>query len=133
MTHPSLPAVAALSLVLSACGTPAWMPPSGFHGQSDASRPYRAGQLELALASGTYDCESGVRLQVERETREHINYRIRIAWDGHSYLLERDPSYSGLPRFEDASSGLVWIDLPWKGLLLDGRTNRPLANECRSI
>jgi hypothetical protein len=60
-----------------------------------------------------------------------MNHRIQLGWDGRTYQLERDPSHSGLPRFADASKALVWIDLPWKGLLLDGKTQKPIANECR--
>ena len=121
MTHPSLPALIVLSLTLSACETQPKAPPS-----------QRNAQLELKLASGNSRCEQGLRVQVDREIRDRVNYRINIGWNGNSYRLERDFSYSGLPRFEDATSGLVWIDLPWKGLLLDGKTNKPLANECRA-
>ena len=116
----SFPAAIVLALTLTACGTPAKPAP-----------PAATGQLELRLASGTYNCEQKVRLQVEREVRDRVTQRINLAWNGNRYRLERDPSYSGLPRFEDSASGLVWIDLPWKGLLLDGRNNKPLANECR--
>ena len=121
MTHPSLPALIAVSLALSACETQPKPPPT-----------QRNAQLELKLASGNYRCEQGLRVQVEREIRDRVNYRINIGWNGNNYRLERDFSYSGLPRFEDTSSGLVWIDLPWKSLLLDGKTNKPLANECRA-
>ena len=92
----------------------------------------QTGQFEFALPSGDYRCERGERLQLQREMANAVNHRIQLAWNGGTYQLERDPSYSGLPRFEDAASGLVWIDLPWKGLLLDGRTHKPLANECRA-
>jgi len=127
MTHSPLLALIAASLVLAACGTQPKAPPSHPSGQVQNS------QLELALASGTYNCENGVSVRVERDIRDRVNHRIKIAWNGNSYRLERDSSNSGLPRFKDAANSLVWIDLPWKGLLLDGRTNQPLANECRSI
>ena len=120
MTHSSLLALAALSLVLAACESPPKVPPSSHNPQ-----------LELKLANGTYNCEHKVRIQVEREIRDRVNYRITIGWNGGRYRLERDPSYSGLPRFEDSANGLVWIDMPWKSLLLDGKTNKPLVNECR--
>ncbi|PKO88450.1 MAG: hypothetical protein CVU18_07325 [Betaproteobacteria bacterium HGW-Betaproteobacteria-12] len=122
---------ALVSLGLSACGTtsrtPATseVPPSG--SGDFAVRP----QLNLQLASGNYNCAQGVRLKVEREVHEQVNHRIRLAWKGSTYSLDRDPSISGLPRFENAAGGLVWIDLPWKGLLLDAKTNKPLANECQ--
>lgn len=118
--RPSLPTLVVSCLALTACGTPAKPPPAP-----------QSSQLELRLASGPYNCEHRVRLQVERETRDRVTQRIRLVWNGSSYRLERDPSYSGLPRFADSVSGLVWIDLPWKGLLLDGKSNKPLANECR--
>ncbi|MBP5996770.1 MAG: hypothetical protein KA535_02365 [Azonexus sp.] len=121
MTHPSLPALLALTLALAACETQPKAPPA----------PLNA-QLELKLASGNYRCEQGLRVQVDREIRDRVNYRINLGWNGNNYRLERNFSYSGLPRFEDAESGLVWIDLPWKGMLLDGKTNKPLANECRA-
>jgi hypothetical protein len=120
MTFPSLLASFAMLLALAACATQPKAPPP----QSNA-------QLELKLASGAYRCEQGLRVQVEREMRNRVNHRMKIGWNGNTYQLERDYSYSGLPRFEDATSGLVWIDLPWKSVLLDGKTSKPLASECR--
>jgi len=123
-----LPALtaAAMALGLSAC---ALQPPTVATGGGITEQ---AGQFEFTLPSGDYRCERGERLQLQREMANAVNHRIQLAWNGSNYQLERDPSYSGLPRFEDAASGLVWIDLPWKGLLLDGRTQKPLANECRA-
>ncbi|MBA3998063.1 MAG: hypothetical protein C0466_12980 [Candidatus Accumulibacter sp.] len=117
-------AIIASALALSACGTTPGK-------QTQAPRAPQSGQLELALRSGTYTCEQDIRIRVEREIREGANVRIDIVWNGDGYRLERDASYSGLPRFEDAARSLVWIDLPWKSLLLDGKTNTPLVNECR--
>ncbi|HRP97779.1 MAG TPA: hypothetical protein PL143_16170 [Rhodocyclaceae bacterium] len=88
------------------------------------------GQLDFELNSGLYHCEWGLRVDVLRDitTRD----RILIGWNGGRYQLDRDPSFSGLPRFEDRAHGLVWIDLPWKGVLLDGKTQKPLANDCKT-
>lgn len=128
MMRNPLPALiaTALTLGLSAC---ALQPPEVATGGGVTQQ---SGQFEFALPSGDYRCEQGERLQVQREMANAVNHRIQLAWNGNHYQLERDPSYSGLPRFEDVASGLVWIDLPWKGLLLDGRTQKPLANECRA-
>ena len=128
MMRNTLPALTAavMALGLSAC---ALQPPAVATGGGITEQ---AGQFEFALPSGDYRCERGERLQLRREMANAVNHRIQLAWNGGNYQLERDPSYSGLPRFEDAASGLVWIDLPWTGLLLDGRTQKPLANECRA-
>ena len=57
---------------------------------------------------------------------------VRIPAAIASFTGIDDAMVADAPRFEDVASGLVWIDLPWKGLLLDGRTQKPLANECRA-
>jgi hypothetical protein len=87
-----------------------------------------SGQLEYQLVSGTYRCDGGLRVEVRREPNDAR--RIQVGWTGRLHQLERNPSHSGLPRYEDARSGLVWIELPWKGVLLDGHLNKPLASEC---
>ena len=123
----AIPASLAVTLLLTACAV---QPPVVVEADSGISS--QTGQFEFALPSGDYRCEQGIRLALQREMQGKVNHRVQLDWSGRRYQLERDPSYSGLPRFEDAASGLVWIDLPWKGLLLDGRTQAPLANECRA-
>lgn len=122
----TIPASLATALLLSACSL---SPPAVESGTGISSQ---TGQFEFALPSGDYRCEQGVRLALRREMQDRVNHRVQLDWNGRHYQLDRDPSHSGLPRFEDTASGLVWIDLPWKGLLLDGRTQAPLANECRA-
>ena len=123
----AIPISLAVTFLVSACAV---QPPVVVEPDSGISS--QTGQFEFALPSGDYRCEQGIRLALRREVQGKINHRVQLDWKGRHYQLERDPSYSGLPRFEDVASGLVWIDLPWKGLLLDGRTQSPLANECRA-
>ena len=76
--------------------------------------------------SGPYVCEFGERIDVAR----HVG-SLELTRLGKKYTLTRDANPSGLPRFLDGSAArLVWIDLPWKGVLLDGKTQRPILSDC---
>lgn len=86
-------------------------------------------QMAFTLASGTYRCEQGLRVDVQRAPG--AGNSLEVSWKGRRYHMVRNLSHSGLPRFEDPASGLVWIDLPWKSVLLDGGSGKPLASECR--
>mgnify|MGYP003379615329 CR=1 FL=1 len=86
-------------------------------------------QLAIPVPSGNYRCELNARVDIKTDSRDAN--RIDVGWKGQRYSLVRYDSFSGLPRFEDKSSRLVWVVLPWKGLLLDGRSGQPLANECK--
>ncbi|MGB0127464.1 MAG: hypothetical protein WBP72_07485 [Rhodocyclaceae bacterium] len=103
---------------LVACSSPA-----------PTAAPRSSGQLQLKLASGLYHCDEGVEIAIERSPSNPR--QIALDWKGQRFALDRNNSASGLPRYEHRASGLVWIDLPWKGMLLDSGTGRPLASECR--
>lgn len=127
----SLTKLAAASLILTSCASEP--PPRTADQTTETTYSTRGnGQIDLALASGNYQCELGQNIEIAREYQDKVNHRILVSWKNRNYRLERDNSHSGLPRFKDKNSGLVWVDLPWKGMLLDGKTNKPLANECRS-
>ena len=56
---------------------------------------------------------------------------IVIGWLGRNYTLAARPTSTGALRFEDAKAGLVWLVISGKSMLLDSRSGRQLANECR--
>ena len=115
----------AVSSLLAACATSA-PPPS-----RTAVQPQRApSQLKLNLASGVYRCEENQRVEIQRDPRHADS--ITLSWQGQRRTLRRYDSESGLPRYEDRENGLLWIDLPWKSVLMDLRNERPLANECKA-
>jgi hypothetical protein len=125
--------LAALAVtMLTACASGTSADPSGVDvtNSTVSRRPGENPQIQLKLASGTYRCEQGQRVDVQRDPRNA--QQIEVGWQGGRYGMVRNASYSGLPRYEHRSSGLVWIDLPWKGVLLDGSSGRPLANECKA-
>jgi len=115
----------ALSVMLAACST------TGSQQATDAAHQNGAKtrqnqQLKFQLASGVYRCELGQSVEIQRNAN-----LIELNWQGSRHTLQRYDSSSGLPRYEDRQKGLLWIDLPWKSVLMDSNSGRPLANECK--
>lgn len=85
---------------------------------------------DVRMAPGVYRCELNRQVHVR-----HISYDRRSAvltWNRRDYQLEAVSTQSGAMRFEDRISGLAWISIVDKSLLLDTRTGKQLANDCRS-
>ena len=75
-------------------------------------------------------CELGQRLSVIGDViRDNV---IELGWHGQMYRMQRVGTSTGAHRFEDPVSGLIWISIPGKSMLLDGRRGEPVANECRA-
>lgn len=129
MTFACLPARRAptfFCMLLAACATTVPPPSASSAAGGEMSRQ----QLNLKLASGVYRCAEDLRVDVQRDPR-HAD-EITLNWQGQRRTLQRYDSESGLPRYEDRQNGLVWIDLPWKSVLMDSDNGRPLANECKA-
>ena len=119
------------STLLAACATTAPQPSTtSTTTAAAAGRDGARQQLSLKLASGVYRCDENLRVEVQRDPRQAN--QITLNWQGRRHTLQRYDSESGLPRYEDRQNGLVWIDLPWKSVLMDSDNGRPLANECKA-
>jgi len=55
---------------------------------------------------------------------------ILLTWQGTQHRLNRVHSNSGAERFEELSTGMVWILIPGKAMLLSTIQGRVLANDC---
>lgn len=80
--------------------------------------------------STDYDCELGNKLTVYRNQTDTDHIALR--WKKQLLRLNRVTTTTGANRFENRKTGLVWIDIPAKGMLLDAKKGQQLANECRS-
>ena len=76
-----------------------------------------------------YKCELGNTLTIFRNDGDD-NY-IALRWHKVLTRMKRVSTTTGAHRFENKRSGLVWIGIPAKGLLLDSRKGQQLANECK--
>lgn len=75
-------------------------------------------------------CESGKRMAVFGD--QNNDNVIELHWGGGAYQMQRVPTTTGAHRFEHSGSGLVWISIPAKAMLLDRKLGAPVANECRT-
>lgn len=115
--------------MLTACATTDGQPATSAP-RKESSSNKQPQQLKFKLASGTYRCELGKKVEIQRDARNPDS--IKVSWQGNRHTLQRYDSTSGLPRYEDRQNGLVWIDLPWKSVLMDSKTGSPIANECKA-
>jgi membrane-bound inhibitor of C-type lysozyme len=80
--------------------------------------------------STEYNCELGDKVTIY--TNDKDDAHIALRWQKHLHQLTRVDTTTGAQRFEDPGFGLVWIGIPAKGILLDSKHGRQLANECKS-
>ena len=139
---PALPAIGAASAVSiktppdAALSVPPSSPPVP---RNSASSPSDAPALAPALApslpkvdhkrhAGNYRCDHGRTIRIA-DVPDQLDV-ILLTWQGTQHRLERVRSNSGAERFEELATGLVWILIPGKAMLLSTHQGRALANEC---
>ena len=77
-----------------------------------------------------FDCELGNKITIYANTTDEAHIALR--WKKRLHRLTRVGTTTGAQRFENKLYGLIWIGIPAKGMLLDSKLNRQLANECRN-
>jgi membrane-bound inhibitor of C-type lysozyme len=122
-------------VVNAAPAVPATAPPVARTEQTVATSPSTAGApapsgpaATMSVETGLYRCEFGARVTVKRIAADRSS--ILINWKGKDVSMRSVASQSGALRFEEASSGLVWMAIVGKSQLLDSKKGQRLANEC---
>jgi len=77
-----------------------------------------------------YACELNNKLTIYTSAQDDAHIALR--WKNHLHRLDRIGTTTGAQRFENEKTGLVWIGIPSKGMLLDAKQGRQLANECKN-
>jgi hypothetical protein len=77
-----------------------------------------------------YSCELNNKVTIY--TNEGDDSHIALRWKKRLHRLDRVGTTTGAMRFENTNFRLIWIGIPSKGILLDSRLNRQLANECKN-
>jgi hypothetical protein len=76
-----------------------------------------------------FNCELGDKITIY--TNANDDKYIALRWKKRLHRLSRVGTTTGANRFENRLYGLIWIGIPAKGMLLDSKQNRQLANECK--
>jgi membrane-bound inhibitor of C-type lysozyme len=76
-----------------------------------------------------YSCELNNKVVIY--TNDKDEGHIALRWKNRLHRLDRVGTTTGAQRFENSKFGLIWIGIPAKGILLDSKLNRQLANECK--
>lgn len=77
-----------------------------------------------------FHCEMGHKLTIYEHDAD--DRHIAIRWNKRLHRLTRVTTTTGASRLENRKVGLIWIGIPTKGILLDSKQGRQLANECKS-
>ncbi|MBJ7310966.1 hypothetical protein ACFOLJ_18275 [Rugamonas sp. CCM 8940] len=77
-----------------------------------------------------FHCELGNKVTIFKNLDD--DNHIALRWKKRLHRLTRVGTETGALRFENKLYGLIWIGIPAKGMLLDSKLNRQLANECRN-
>jgi len=96
-----------------------------------AANPLEVNEPDITDTKVTeYACELGNKITIY--TNELDDGHIALRWKQRLHRLSRIGTTTGALRFENPHYGLIWIGIPSKGILLDSKLNRQLANECKN-
>ena len=131
--------VIAVSSILAACATT--QPANQSASQAKAAKAAPAKQAPrkvvrrakprplFTMKKGTYRCELNRRVRVTKVSTDQSLAVLR--WRKKNYTMRAVRARSGALRYEHKKSGLTWITIVGKSMLLDTKRGKQLANECR--
>lgn len=102
---------------------------SGAHA-SQSSQAAGFNPHNMSFKTGAYRCELGRSVNVRTVSSDLQT--ATLSWNKRDYTMRAVDARSGALRYEDKASGLVWLMIPGKSMLLDTRQGQRLADECRA-
>jgi membrane-bound inhibitor of C-type lysozyme len=144
--HPLAACAAALALA-SLCAAPALASPETNHPKATKVLKHKAkpkAEADTAVfdekndpepditdtTTTEYRCELGNKVTIYKNDNDAEHIALR--WKNRIHRMSRVGTTTGALRFENPVFGIIWIGIPSKGILLDSKLNRQLANECKN-
>lgn len=92
-------------------------------------RPAPAPRPLFSIKAGTYNCELN-RKVIVRQVSQGQDQAV-LQWGKNHYEMRAVKTATGALRLENKDTGLTWITIVGKSMLLDTKHGKQLANECR--
>ncbi|HEY4316841.1 MAG TPA: hypothetical protein VGN04_04490 [Herbaspirillum sp.] len=118
-----------LSLLAACESVPLTPTPVSESHQAPGTLALGAGPLwARQLVTGRFNCALNDKIDIRIGDSQRS---IDLKWKGDNYTMLPVTTTTGALRFEDRGSGLVWIQIPAKSMLLNAKQGRQLANDCK--
>ncbi len=83
----------------------------------------------FSVKAGTYQCELNRKVIVRQVSATQDSAVLQ--WGKRKYQMKAVQTRTGALRLENKASGLTWITIVGKSMLLDTKRGKQLANECK--
>lgn len=123
---------AAVVMLAAACSTPQPAPVAKPVAKAPAPvkvAPAPKPRPLFSVKAGTYQCELNRKVIVRQVSAAQDSAELQ--WGKRSYQMKAVQTRTGALRLENKASGLTWITIVGKSMLLDTKRGKQLANECK--
>ncbi len=84
----------------------------------------------LSINAGVYQCELNQNVHIRKVSDD--KRQAVLSWAKKDYTMKAVDTQSGALRYEDKGSGLVWLMISGKSMLLNAKQGQRLADNCRA-
>ncbi len=84
----------------------------------------------LTLSPGVFKCELNKSVHVQKVSDDRTSAVLK--WENRDYTMRAVNTNTGALRYEDSKTGMVWLMISGKSMLLNAKQGQRLADECRS-
>lgn len=95
-----------------------------------APEPLSQGQLDVVdrVLTGVADCEFKQKISVEPVPGQRGHFEVRF--QKARYVMTPRETTTGAVRLEDPRSGMLWIQIPAKSMLMDSHRGQRVVDYC---
>ena len=92
--------------------------------------PAAAAGSSIVLKPATFHCELNQNVMIEKVSAD--NKTAVLKFGKKAYNMKAVDTSTGALRFEDKASGMVWLMVANKSMLLNEKQHQRLADECKA-